>query len=118
MLDKKIIGLLSAIAAGQAVQLLLLYMAESITYTDHQFTFCLVGGIIVIVMLLAGAFIAFCCIFSYEGDHEEPEEAIGTKPHKTYAEFKEEADKADPADDQDDIEEVIPLLFAGDTANG
>ena len=114
MLDKKLIGLLSAIAAGQVIQLLLLWICESITYSTHQFTFCLVGGIVVTVMLLAGAVIAFVCMYSYEGDHEEPEEAIGAKQHKTYAEFKEESEQAD----QDDIEEVIPLLFAGDAANG
>ena len=114
MANKKLAGTLLTIAVGQATQLLFLWICERITYTTHQFLFCLVAGIITMLMLVVGAFIAMLCtITDIEGEHVE---TIGMLPHKTYAEFKDELDESD---EEDGTEDVIPSIFkAKETVNG
>lgn len=113
MFDKRIIGFLTAVAAGQAIQLLLLFMCQSITYATNQFVFCLVSGIITMVLLLVGVGIALGCSYTYSGEHEED---IGMLPHKSYAELKEEIEKAQNNTESlpDDFSDVIPDLYGGE----
>ena len=42
-------------AAGQALQILLLYLSENLTYSDKALGFCTGVGIIVLVALIVGA---------------------------------------------------------------
>ena len=114
MFDKRIIGFLTAVAAGQGIQLLLLFMCQSITYATNQFVFCLVSGIITMVLLLVGVAITLGCLYNYSGEHVED---IGMLPHKSYAELKAEIEKeqATNQDDKpDDFSDVIPTVFTAE----
>jgi hypothetical protein len=117
MFDKKFIGLILTFAAGQGVQLLILNLCLSITYSSNVFIFCLVAGIITIVLLMAGAFFLLISSFSDAGEHEED---IGARPHKSYDELKAEAmlNAAKDDADEDDFSDVIATIFtAEETAN-
>ena len=114
MFDKRIIGFLTAVAAGQGIQLLLLFMCQSITYATNQFVFCLVSGIITMVLLLVGVGIALGCSYNYAGEHEED---IGMLPHKSYADLKVEIENgqaANQVETPDDFSDVIPAVFTAE----
>jgi hypothetical protein len=50
--------------------------------------FCLIADIIIIAAVLIGTLISEV---PYSGAHEETEEEIGTRPHKTFAQLVAEA---------------------------
>lgn len=81
---KKVIG---AFAAGQTLQLLILFVGQSITYETHLVLFCAVMGTLFMLMLVVGTVIAS---IEFAGKAEDMEEAAAIP-----AEIKVENDKVE-----------------------
>lgn len=88
---KKIIA---AFAAGQALQILLLYLSEQLTYSDRALGFCMGVGIIVLVALIVGAWGAWFA-------------PAATMTHTDYAEALKHT-KAPKAPDKAKLKQIFP----------
>ena len=94
---KKIIA---AFAAGQGLQILLLYLSEQLTYSDRALGFCAGVGIIVLVALIVGAWGAF----------------FSPAAPATYQDFAEapKHTKAPKAPDQVKLKQIFPQWMIED----
>ena len=85
----KPLKLLIAFALGCLVTIAILWVAiANNLYLYKLVPFCVIGDVIVIAAVLAGTLISETT--TYSGAHEEAEEEIGLRPHKSFKELSDE----------------------------